>query len=148
MISGLILITELLKEFSALNYFVDHLGPLNENFFKEWLCIIRNTECASTSMSFALVDRAAILLEGNTSLKHMRYATAKPLLPYLLPNELSANEFEFIGLVREAVDWFFSWYRQRPEIKHKPWQVQDITFEDFVGRELSHDEKQSVPIFF
>lgn len=112
-------------------------------FVEERLCIIQNTKCASSSMHSLLSDRADIVLRGHTSLKHIEFSLAKPLLPYILPAGLSADEFEFIGLVRQPIDWLQSWYkyRQRPAIKKTPRHVGNISFDRFISDSIPESQQ-------
>ncbi len=95
---------------------------------------------ASTSIDYALKNKAQISLMGLPSIKHLDYQDyEKYIYPLLKPMKL-----EVICLMREPIDWLNSWYRyrQRSELRnpnhpaHKN-STYNISFEEFIKDYIS-----------
>lgn len=79
---------------------------------KHHLVIMAMPKCASTSLERALKPRMDIILSGQPHVKHTRMLKYERFIrPYL--KSLSNEPFEVVSLMRDPVDWLYSWWRYR-----------------------------------
>jgi hypothetical protein len=69
----------------------------------------------------------------------MGYKEAVALMNLVLPKDMSVNQFEFVCLCWEPIDWLQSWYsyRQRPALANQKYPINqvytgNISFESFM----------------
>ncbi|CAA0120693.1 Uncharacterised protein [BD1-7 clade bacterium] len=83
---------------------------LNSRHNIAFLC---NPKCASTSIEAALDDHCDVRMSKYPSIKHMNarvfHESFLPMYQQLIPN----SQIETVCLMRDPIDWLFSWYRYR-----------------------------------
>ncbi len=102
------------------------------------IAFLAMTKAASTSIEMALAPHCDIAYYGNSRVKHISYRRySRFVAPYLA--SLGYKDIETTCLIREPVDWLFSWYRyrSRPEIAGKPQCTEGLSFDEFASLYLS-----------
>lgn len=84
-----------------------------------------------------LHHRADIVIKHPPALKHMGMARFNTVMRPLL--ETPRHRLETVAVIREPLDWLWSWYRYRarPEIVGQPTSTAAISFDDFVAAYLA-----------
>ena len=105
-------------------------------------------KCASSSIEAAIAPFCNINFSGPGGLKHI---TARDYRSHILVYHnrvLASRPIEAFSIVREPVDWLFSWYRyrQRNDIKNPDHPFHrnytgDMTFEAFVDAYLEQGKR-------
>jgi len=104
------------------------------------LVFLAMTKAASTSIEMALSPYCDIAFYGNSRVKHISYRRySRFVVPYL--DSLGYGDFETVCLIREPVDWLFSWYRYRgrPAVAGQPQSTAAISFDTFANAYLAGD---------
>lgn len=92
---------------------------------------------ASTSIEEALNPYSELLTKSRglgTALKHTNYRKYNRFIrPYL--NSFTQEKIETVCVMREPVDWLFSWYRyrKREEVRGKRQSTYGMDFSDFAA---------------
>lgn len=108
--------------------------------------VLATPKCGSSALERALAPVCPLRFTGHPQLKHL---TARHYHEHLAPyfrDHMPWMEVEVIAVIREPVDWLFSWYRfrSRPELRdpaHRKHAVYtgDMSFEAFVTAYLEPD---------
>lgn len=107
------------------------------------IAFLAMTKTASTSIQQALNPHCDIVFRFNPGVKHISYRKYQRFVqPYL--ENLGYADIETTCVIREPIDWLFSWYkyRSRDEISKMPQSTKDISFDEFVAKYLDAPEKE------
>ena len=93
---------------------------------------VANTKTASTSIENALLPHGDLIASGTPERRHMPLQTVLKSYPYLFdhPNHARQKFFKF-GVMRDPIDWIYSWFRYRKGNAVQSPLPQDMTFEAF-----------------
>ena len=93
---------------------------------------VANTKTASTSIENALLPHADIIASGTPERRHMQLQQALSNYPYLFnhPDHARQKFFKF-GVMRDPIDWIYSWFRYRKGNAVQSPLPQNLTFEAF-----------------
>ena len=100
---------------------------------------IANTKTASTTIEDILEPYATLAFVKNPQVKHMGIQQYRTMLePSLIGNELD-NPLESFAVIRDPIDWLFSWYsyRSRDEIQGTTRSTKTMSFDAFIASYLS-----------
>ncbi|MEO0355149.1 MAG: hypothetical protein AAF268_10010 [Cyanobacteria bacterium P01_A01_bin.3] len=96
-------------------------------------------KCASSSVHAALAPYGEIAIKTPPPLKHTKYRDyIRYIQPYLI-DRVNAEPLETTCIVREPVDWLYSWYRFRSRYKAlgEEQSTAEIEFPEFVESYMS-----------
>lgn len=99
------------------------------------------TKAASTSIEMALSPYCDMAYYGNSRIKHLSYRKYQRFVqPYLA--SLGYDDIETCCLMRDPVDWLFSWYRYRTRgaVAGKSQSTAEISFDEFVSIYLARPD--------
>lgn len=99
------------------------------------------TKAASTSIELALSPYCDMAYYGNSRIKHLSYRKYQRFVqPYLA--SLGYDGIETCCLMRDPVDWLFSWYRYRSRaaVNGRPQSTADMSFDEFVSIYLARPD--------
>lgn len=96
------------------------------------ITLLAMTKTASTSIESALAPHCHLVFQKKPIVKHIscrRYE--RFVVPYL--TEIGFKNFETTCVIREPVDWLFSWYkyRSRDVIRDKRESTAETSFDEF-----------------
>ncbi len=96
---------------------------------------------ASTSVETCLRPFATLALSEDPSLKHMGVRKYRKVIEPILESIGVKEKLETYAVVREPIEWLFSWYRYRTrkEIPNKENSTSHLTFNEFVESYLQSD---------
>lgn len=110
-----------------------------------FLCV---PKCASTSIESAITAHCDVRFSGNPHLKHMNAADFEATVLSYMRMKMPQVRVEVFCLMRDPVDWVFSWYRfrQRRELANPAHPgaenyTGDICFAEFVDGYLNVDNR-------
>lgn len=92
----------------------------------------------TTALEKALTPICDLRFDGPPQIKHMNYKQYERfILPYI--RSLNVDIPETFAVVREPLDWLWSWYRyrSRPNIPDPSKSTKDVSFADFVEEYLT-----------
>ncbi|MEO9895178.1 MAG: sulfotransferase family 2 domain-containing protein [Paracoccaceae bacterium] len=97
---------------------------------------VANTKTASTSIENALLPHGDIIASGTPERRHMPLQKALKSYPYLFnhPDHARQKFFKF-GVMRDPIDWIYSWFRYRKGNAVESPLPQDLDFETFWRRQ-------------
>ncbi len=106
------------------------------------LAFLAMTKAASTSIHQALEPHCDIVFTHNSRIKHM---SARKFRRFMRPyfSSLGYDTIETCCLLRDPIDWLFSWYkyRSRPEVSDSPNSTANQTFQEFCLRYIELPER-------
>lgn len=110
-------------------------------FNKENLVFLSTPKTGTTALEAALLPHCSAAILDPPGLKHLSLSRYRGPWSKLFEAK-SPRPFETVAVMREPVDWLFSWYRYRarPQIAGKPNSTQGISFDDFVRAWLQKDQ--------
>ncbi|MEM9567308.1 MAG: hypothetical protein AAF974_03290 [Cyanobacteria bacterium P01_E01_bin.34] len=96
-------------------------------------------KCASSSVHAALASFGEITIKAPPPLKHTKYRDYVRFIQPYLEDRVNAEPLETTCIVREPVDWLYSWYRFRARYKALGEQqsTAEIVFPQFVEGYMS-----------
>lgn len=99
---------------------------------KRRFLFVSNTKTASTSIEAALRDFCEIERTGSPQRKHIEYRQILKEYRFLFSRKRFAPETFFrFAVMRDPVDWFYSWYRYRRGNDVEAPLPEDMTLQDF-----------------
>ncbi len=97
---------------------------------------VANTKTASTSIENALLPHCDVIASGTPERRHMPLQVALKSYPFLFnhPDHARQKFFKF-GVMREPIDWIYSWFRYRKGNAVESPLPADMDFETFWRRQ-------------
>ncbi|MEP2785095.1 MAG: sulfotransferase family 2 domain-containing protein [Pseudoruegeria sp.] len=102
---------------------------------KNRFLFVSNSKTASTSIETALRAHCEIQRDGTPHRKHMQYADILGEYDFLFGQETyRPNQFFKFAVMRDPIDWIYSWYRYRKGNQVAAPLPSEMTFAEFWDR--------------